>query len=449
MSDDVLMDATPRRIKRRNMGQAPTSVELHEPASVDELQALIKELASADRPFTVVGARSNVVGALDTTADVAVSTRRLDEVIVFDQSSHLVTVGAGILGGQLEAWLNDRGCTLGQYPQSLHISSVGGWIATRATGAVSARNGGVESAIRGATVVLADGSIVRLGPRVRPPGGLDGLGVFVGSEGSLGVVVEVTFEVRSLLPERTACFLFPDLPAVIEAQRTLMQGGYPVALLRGYNAAESSHVLGTDTGRRCLLMLSTIGPAAVVETQIRAIADRLLELDAERLDDHAASRWYAERYDVARMMEDRNATSGRAFDTIEVSVPWSSAAACADEMETVLSAVSDPFYLHFSHAYESGVCFYSLLWLEDEGGDAAVLEQLETAWEQALDIVISHGGTIGHHHGIGSLRGHRYQQSADATIHAALKRALDPSDLLRARLLNPGDARLFVDHGQM
>lgn len=433
-----VMDQTPLRIKHGHTDD-PT-LELCEPDTIDELSRVVRELAGRGDRYLVVGARSNVVAALDADADAVIATTRLADVIKFDATSQLITVGAGMLGGRLEDWLNDRGFTLGQFPQSLHISTVGGWVATRATGSLSARNGGVERAVRGATIVLSDGHILRFDPRVRPPGGLDGLNVFFGSEGSLGIIAEVTFEVHRELPELSRCFLLPDLASVIEAQRELMQGGYPVGLLRGYNAVESAHVLGRDTGSRCLLMVSTLGAEGLVGIQLDAIATRLAELGAERLDDDAARRWYAERYSVETMMQDRNSEPGRAFDTIEVSVPWSTATECAARIEQELARISSPFYLHFSHAYETGVCFYSLLWLE-AADDAAVLAELASAWQQVLDITTACGGTFGHHHGIGSVRADRYRDSSDRIVHSALKDALDPKGYLLARLLDDADGR--------
>ncbi len=338
------------------------------------------------------------------------------------------------MGGSLERWLNARGFTLGQFPQSLHISTVGGWVNTRASGAISARNGGVEHAVKGATVILPDGERLDFPARARPAGGIDGLSVFVGSEGSLGVVTEVILEVRRNLPELHACFLFDGLEAVINAQRELIQGGYPVALLRGYNSAETDHVLGEDAGGECLLMLSTIGPRSCVEDQLAAMRTHLASLGGTDLPAEAADRWYAERFQVNTMMEDRNAEPGRAFDTIEVSVPWSRAAACAQEMERVMADYSDPFYLHFSHGYETGVCFYSLLWLQSRD-DEAVLAKMQAAWTAALDVVTAHAGQIGHHHGIGGVRSSRYLATADSRVHRSVKQALDPTDSLHARLL--------------
>lgn len=431
-----LMDATPLRIKSRAAGLVTPEVATHYPSTFDELVETVRDLASAGQSYVVVGGRSNVVGALDVQVDAAVSTELLTGVIDYDPVSNLVRVGAGTLGGWLENWLAERDRTIGQFPQSLYISTVGGWVNTRACGSLSARNGGVERAVVGARIVAPTGEILEFGPRVRPAGGLDGLAAFLGTEGSLGVVADVTFQVQRRLPERVACFLLPDLDALIEAQRALVQGGYPVALLRGNNAAESAHILDDRTVGGCLLVVTTMGPAELVDQQYDAIVARLAALDGHQLPDGAADKWYAERYAVDTMMEDRNRDAGSAFDTIEVSVPWAAAGACAHELESTMAPVVDRYFLHFSHAYESGVCFYSLLWLSDDAGDRAVLAKLRAAWDQVLDVVERHGGTIGHHHGVGAVRAARYGRSADARVHRALKEVWDPAQLLRAPLLD-------------
>lgn len=436
-----LMDATPLRIKDRAVGAVAREVHAYEPRTFDELVSTVRDLAAAGQRYVVVGGRSNVVGALDVDADAAVSTELLSGVIDFDPVSNLVRVGAGTYGGWLESWLAERDRTIGQSPQSLYISTVGGWVNTRASGSLSARNGGVERAVVGARVVSPSGEVLELGPRVRPAGGLDALAALFGTEGSLGVVGEVTLQVQHRLPERVACFLLPDVDSLIDAQRTLTQGGYPVAMLRGNNAAETVHILDDASVAGCLLIATTTGPGELVDQQYDAIVARLAALGGRQLPDDAAARWYAERYAVDTMMEDRNRAAGVAFDTVEVSVPWSAAAGCARELEAVVAPDLDQYFLHFSHTYEAGVCFYSLLWLSDEAGDRAVLARLRAAWDQVLDIVERHGGTVGHHHGIGSVRAARYGSSPDARVHRALKEAWDPEHLLRAPLLEQVSAK--------
>lgn len=436
-ADDViaLMDATPSRIKARAVGRPTRTVVVHRPRSFNELVRVVRMLAASRTSYTVVGARSNVVGALDTDAEIALSTEHLTGIITFDPVSQEVRVRAGMLGGALESLLAERGFTLGQYPQSLHLSTVGGWVGTRACGSSSARYGGVERSIVGARIVVPSGEVLEFGPRVRPAGGIDGLAAFVGSEGSLGVVGEVTLRVYRRLPERVACFSFADLDTLITAQRELVQGGYPVAMLRGHNRAETTHLLGDRPEGGCLLIVTTVGPRSLVDAQRTAIVERLGELGAVRLPDDSANRWFEERYEVDTMMEDRNGAEGGAFDTVEASVPWANAPACARELEAALAGSIDRYFLHLSHAYETGACFYNLLWLSDRDGDSAVLARLREAWALVLRIVERHGGTVGHHHGIGSVRADWYQASDDARVHRSLKEAWDPAGLLRARLL--------------
>lgn len=121
-------------------------------------------------------------------------------------------------------------------------------------------------------------------------------------------------------------------------------------------------------------------------------------------------------------------------------MPLSAATECAARIEQELARISSPFSLHFSHAYETGLCFYSLLWLE-AADHASVLAGLAPAWQQVLDITTAGGGTFDHHHGIGTIRGDRYRDLPDRMVHSALKGALDPKGYLLARLLDDADGR--------
>jgi len=437
LASTALMDASPMRLKRGQASPDERRVLVLRPMHTDDVRAIVEALQDRGLRYVVTGARTNVIGALDDAPPTVISTERMDRILALDPVSLVVTVGAGMVGGDLERWLAGRDLTLGQSPQSLNIATVGGWVGTRATGSLSARNGGVESAIVGATVVLADGEVLRFEPRARPAGGLDGLSLFVGTEGSLGVVTEVSLRVHRRLPELTMCFSFSELTSNIEAQRRLVHGCYPVALLRGYNPAETRDILGTASADGdCLLMVSTIGPEEMVAFQRDAIAGALQSLGGRRLPDDAADRWFLERYDVDSLMSDRNSAPGRAFDTIEAFVPWSRAADCVDRLEKQLTGRTERLYLHLSHAYPTGVGFYLLLWVRAEDDDA-VLAALRSCWEDVMAITAEHGGAIGHHHGIGAVRSSAYRRSADARLHARVKHALDPHNLLHARLLGP------------
>jgi alkyldihydroxyacetonephosphate synthase len=385
------------------------------------------------------GGGSNVVGAGQTPADVIVSTERLRGVVSFDDASHVITAGAGTKGGELEEELALRGFTLGHYPQSLHISTLGGWIAMRATGTYSAHFGGIERLLCGATVVLPSGEIVTIPPRARASGGLDLLTLLCGSEGSLGIVTEASLTVYRQMSETRTCAAMDTFVGGLSAARELVQRGIPLGLVRLSNPAESDAIAdGAVSGCECLLIATSLGPHAVVSAAAGEIESVLLESGGRLLSDSIADQWFRRRYAGRELMADRNRGPGRMFDTFEVTLPWRTAAHAAADLERACRQVSTPFHLHASHIYPSGTCLYGLLYLCEED-DARVLDGWRSIWPEILDIVAAHGGTLAHHHGIGQLRAQRYRATAEGRLHKQIANALDGEGVLAASLLDdPG-----------
>jgi alkyldihydroxyacetonephosphate synthase len=447
LPDDVLeplpeeygRDSWPASLKA---GLAPASIAvLVRPRSTTQVAQVLQWASSTRHSVEVAGAGSNVVGALAGRADVVLALDRMTNLLELDPVSQVVRVEAGILGDALEHKLEARGYTLGHYPQSLNISTAGGWVSTRATGTYSARYGGIERLICGATFVTGDGRIHTISPRVRPTGGVDALSLICGAEGSLAVVTEVAFTMHRRLPERFVCVRFESFAEGLDAQRHLVQSGYPIALLRLYNEPESQAVLppGHDPLAGCLLIASTVGPEELVERDADAIRDALCAHGGSVLPTSIASHWRGHRYAGRDLMTMRNAAPGVMFDTIEVSLPWATAAACAAELDERLRPVSSPFYLHSSHVYTTGTCLYMMLFLS-EPSDAEVLTTWRGAWDVALEIVERHRGQVGHHHGIGAVRRDAYQASPDGKLHARIKNALDPFGTFQARLVDGATA---------
>jgi alkyldihydroxyacetonephosphate synthase len=429
-------DAWPLRLKRAVA--APAHGVLIRPRTTEavaEVLAFATENAVSIAPF---GAGSNVTGAFSDEATIVLSLENMAAIVDLDHESHVVTVEAGLNGGALEEWLEGEGLTLGHYPQSLCVSTVGGWVATRATGTYSAYYGGIEQLVCGLTLVLPSGEVVDVPARARPAGGLDLVPLTCGSEGSFGVITQVSLAVHRRPAERVVCAAFADLPSGLAATRSLAQATLPLGLVRLYNAAESTAVVGTDADLRegeCLLVVTTLGPEPVAESAAGVVRDMLEGANARALPDDAAAPWFARRYAGPGFMEERNAEPGVAFDTIEVALPWRTAASCSDELERALGTLSQPFYLHFSHVYETGACMYMILHLH-AADDAEVIARLSSTWSTALAIVQEHGGTIAHHHGIGSVRAGDYAASETGRLHARLARALDPAGVIQPPLLS-------------
>ena len=405
--------------------------------NTEAVAILLSWAAAHGLTVRVRGGGSNVVGAGQTRADVILSTENLADVVAFDEISQVITVEAGTNGGSLEAHLGSLGFTLGHYPQSLYLSTVGGWIAMRATGTYSAYFGGIERLLCGATVVLASGDVVRIAPRPRSSGGLDALSLLCGSEGSLGVVTEASLCVSRRFDESRVCVAVPDFAAGLELAREVAQSGLPLGLVRLSNAAESQALNSRllDDERECLLMITALGPRPVVEAAQSEIERLATAAGARLLETSAADAWFASRYAAADMMAARNAQPGAMFDTFEVGLPWRTAVGAAAALERVCRGVSEPFHLHASHVYPTGTCLYGLLRLS-ESDDAAAIERCRVTWSEVLDVVEAHDGTLSHHHGIGAVRAARYRRTPEGRLHQLIAGTLDKSAVLAASLID-------------
>ena len=384
----------------------------------------------------VQGGRSNVVGSLDGTPEVVLRLTEMDRIVGLDDISQVVTVEAGVIGTVLEGFLNSQGFTLGHYPQSLPESTVGGWIATRATGAASARFGGIERIVCGLEGVLAGGEMFRVPVRPRAAGGLDAVGLMCGAEGSLAVITTASLAVSRIMPETRVNGLVPSFAVGLELQRELIQRTLPLGVVRLLNPTETEAVLQGEPNPNgsCLVIMSILGEAGVTEISQGIFDGALSTAGGTAVDSAAADRWWDHRFAPPGLIQERNSLPGSLFDTIEVSAPWRSAPGLADALEEEIGALVDRLWLHSSHVYPTGTCLYLAYWIESSD-DVEALRRGRTVWDRTLDLVEEHDGSIGHHHGIGAARSGRYVESAEGRLHRSVKQALDPQGVLSARLL--------------
>jgi hypothetical protein len=238
-----------------------------------------------------------------------------------DETSLTVDVRAGTFGPDLEAALGGVGAgyTLGHWPQSMDLSTVGGWLACRGAGQYSTRYGKIEDMVIGLEVVLADGRVVRTGGRgPRSATGPDLTQLFVGSEGTLGVITEGRFRVHPVpYGEGRRAFGFPSFADGLDACRRILRRGATPAVLRLYDNTESARSFDHPE-TNVLIVLDEADPG-LVEATLGVVDAECRGVD--RLDDELVDRWLEHRNDVSALAPLWR--SGIVVDTVEVAARWS------------------------------------------------------------------------------------------------------------------------------
>ena len=222
----------------------PAAVVL--PASTEEVATVLAWASQTSTAVIPRGAGSGVCGGAQARAgSVVLDLSRMAEVTDVDLVSQTVTVQAGVRGDQLEQALAEHGLTAGLYPQSIAISTVGGWIAASSAGQASTGFGAIEDVLLGLTAVLPQGEILRCRPVPRSAAGPDLRRLLVGSEGTLAVVTEATLACRA----RPAgwdwlAFAFPGFTALADGLRQAVRAETGAAVIRGYDETDAQLSFG-------------------------------------------------------------------------------------------------------------------------------------------------------------------------------------------------------------
>ncbi len=423
------------------LGALPVAIAT--PTSEAEV-AQVFALANAEG-FAVIpyGAGSGVVaGAIPVENTVMLDLKRLNRFIELDEINGLATVQAGMNGARFEELLNARGWTCGHYPQSIKMSTVGGWVACRGAGQASSRYGKIEDMVVGLRAVLPDGESLEVRPLPRRAVGPGVRDLFVGAEGTLGVVTEVTLRIwREPDVRRPLILAFPDLERAWTALRDIMQAELRPEVARLYDETESrerTHGEGPFSQNPLLCILVFSGKAALAEVEEQLSREICTAHGAVVSDDLAPyEHWqksrfisYSPRYQARRYF----------MDTIEITGSWSALPQLYQRISTAIRAIHpDVFFgTHWSHIYPEGACQYMTIRLPVLADEEGLWLHAEV-WDRAQSICLELGGSISHHHGAGQLRNPWMRGELGAGHHVLqqIKDALDPHNIS-----NPGKLAL-------
>lgn len=429
------------RRRQGRLGDPPLAVV--QPRDTAEVASVVKLARTHRTPVVPYGGGSGVVGgATPGAGTLVVDLRRMDRLLDVNDATLTARAQAGLLGGAFERLLNARGYVCGHYPQSIELASLGGLVATRSAGQFSTLYGNIEDLCVGLEAVLPDGGIVSFEPTPRSATGPALRELFIGSEGALGIVTEVTVRVFPT-PERRAysAWTFDGMAPALDAMRRIMRAGWRPAVVRLYDAFEASqwHFKEWVAADKCALLLLSEGPAALVDAEERACAEIARAGGATAIGPAPVEHWLERRNHVPSW--DQFLDQEMMVDTIEVSAGWDRVGALYDAVIAALR--SRPGILvasaHSSHSYQQGTNLYVTFAVKPErfaDAEAAYLG----AWGAVMEATLASRGSISHHHGIGRLRTPWIERelATGYPILQRIKRALDPDGLMNPGVLLPG-----------
>lgn len=420
------------------------------PGSAAEVAALVGYARAHKIQLIPYGNGSGVLGgAIPLAQEVMVDLRRLDRIVSVDPINATATVEAGMNGAAFEAALNAEGFTCGHLPQSIEISTVGGWAACRGGGQASSRYGKIEDMVVGMKAVLPDGRMLEIAPLPRRSVGPSLRDLLVGSEGTLGIITELSLRIwKKPEVERGVVLAFPSLDAAWTAARRIMQAELRPTIARIYDGAESAErTEGLEVFRTHPILAVMVFSGA--EPMVTAEQDMAMAICAEEggqiAPDGPFHHWKANRY-VA--FSQKWQAAGYFNDTIEVTGNWSALpglyAAIAAAVREIYPQIH--FGAHWSHIYPEGACQYMTIRLPPMD-QAQALPLHARLWDTIEGLTLDHGGSIAHHHGVGVFRNPWLARELGAGLDVlqAIKDTLDPDNLMNPGKLGLRPARSAVD----
>lgn len=415
------------RIRRGELPGAPDAVVY--PRSHEEVMAVLELCAGADVAVVPFGGGSSVVGGVEATRDgagglITLDTTRMKALLELDEVSHTATFQAGVYGPELEEVLKARGYTLGHYPQSFEFSTLGGWIAARGAGQQSNRYGNAVKLLAAARVATPSGEW-RTQSFPASAAGPDLNAWIAGSEGTLGVITEVTVKVHPVPESRDfLSFMFRDWESGVLAVRRIVQAELPVATLR-LSDVDETRFFGAfrsvlkpsrfqETAQKalsfggfdapCVLMVGLEGPSAQVSLARRSALVTCTRQGGLYVGRGPGNSWYENRFEMP-YLRDPLMDRGLGVDTLETSTSWSNLHHLYDAVLRAIRQTSEAggrraiVMAHISHSYLDGASLYFTYIFPRDLADE--VGQWRAIKEAASEAISANGGTISHHHGVG------------------------------------------------
>ena len=439
----------------------------------EEVQRLIELAVEFDVCLVPFGGGTSVTSALKIPSSeqrmiVSVDLRRMNQVEWINEEDRQVCVQAGITGSDLEDLLAEKGYCMGHEPDSVELSTLGGWIATNASGMKKNRYGNIEDIVENVTMITAKGTVEQVKPLSRASIGFKPQNILFGSEGNLGIITKAVLKIHKT-PEvkKYNSIIFKDWDTGVQFLYNLSKTNFIPSSVRLVDNMQfrfgqalkpkaqgfkkfmgqiekffALKVKGLDAEKMCattFLMEGSQNEIAYQEKNILKLAKQHGGLVGGPGN---GKRGYLLTFAIA-YVRDFLTDFHIIGETMETTVPWS-------KIKPVCEAASNTlFELHKKHnlpgkpyisyripqIYHTGVCIYFMLGMSVENVPNAedLFGEIEHAIRRAI---MDQGGSISHHHGVGKIRKDFLKDTlSDSSVELIkdLKKAHDPSNIFGIR----------------
>lgn len=417
--------------------EGPMADVIVRPGSSEEVSRILKIANYYKLPVhTWGGGSGSQGGALPMAGGILLDMKRMNHLISIDENAHSITAEAGMIFQQLEWYANERGYSCMHIPSCLTCGTIGGALGHRGVGILSSRYGKIDDMCMSMEVVLPNGDIMNTLPVPKHAAGPDLNQIFIGSEGTLGVITKATFR----LFEQAECrrhrgFMFPDLTAGLEAGRDIMQKCQP-SIMRLFDEAETVSIIKKIIGveeRGSFMNLTLEGIAKIVDIEMEMVIDICVRHGGRDMGSEYGEKWYENR--ITFFYPDHIMDIPQMFGTMDTVADFSHVEkiywAMKNAIESNFPGVR--FIAHCSHWYGWGTMIYDRFIMDDSPEDREEALRLHNQiWNTGVRAAMENGGVINDHHGIGLklARLMKEQYGPAFQVMEGLKKALDPNGIM-------------------
>ncbi len=398
------------------------------PETSEDVQQILKFAQDNNLDVIPYGGGTSVVGHITPEAlgrpVITVAMSRMDKLMDLNTSSQIATFGAGTLGPDVEAQLAEQGYTLGHFPQSWELSTIGGWVASRSSGQQSLRYGRIEKMFAGGRIETLKGTL-DIPTFPASSAGPDTREMFMGSEGRMGIITEVKVRVTPIAQQESFYVaFFPSWEIGMQATREIVQQGIQLSMMRLSNATETAthlklaghertvnllekylKVRGAGEGKT-MFTFGTTGSREQCKSALKQTRKFIGKHNGIYTGTVMGKHWEHSRF-RSPYLRHGLWDIGVMVDTMETCLDWSSVPDAVNGMESDIKHALAEFkenvhvFTHLSHFYGQGCSVYTTFVFRAGSDYEGTMKRWQKLKAAGAEAIVRHGGTISHQHGVG------------------------------------------------